>query len=409
MFNEFDSSSYFVDLLALSMVLLPIYLISPWAGAQRILLSLSGAYLLYFIAPRLLLFYFIFWSLTFLLQRLIVSGEQRKWGAVPFWLSLALIFFPMVAWKVIGDDFNILFNLLTHGLLNEISSRLSVIDYARDVIIPIGLSFASFRSVDLLVKSYLGMLPPLSYERVLFFGFFPTVQIVGPIIEYPEIFKACEKPKRASPEDIYHGLMRIALSIIKVFVIASLLQDSALIFRNYERIDTYKLWLYLFIYAWFFYINFSGYSDLALGISRLYGYKLKENFNFPFFKENIAEFWNSWHMSLSRFAQRNIFVPLGGYRAKTQYFATLATIMVIAMWHDLSRGVVLFGLYHGTGLILHRLFSQRYKARHTTNRFFLCGAKMVATHVFVVLSFPLLTLPLESALEFYLALFGQGL
>lgn len=408
MFSEFDSTSYFVNLLALSILLLPIYLIIPLATARRILLSLAGAYLLYFIAPRLLLFYIVFWTLVFFLQRLIAHGEQREWGGAPFWLSILLLFSPMVVWKLVGDDFIIAFNVITHGLLEGFSARLIAIDYARDILVPIGLSFASFRGIDLLVKSHLGQLPPLGYDRVIFYGFFPPVQIVGPIIEYTEVAGASEQLKRASSEDIYHGLMRISVGIIKVFVIATLLQDSELIFSAYESIETYKIWLYLFIYAWFFYINFSGYSDLAIGTSRLYGYELKENFSFPFFRKNVAEFWNNWHMSLSRFAQRNAFIPLGGYRVKTQYLATLGTIMVVALWHDISLGMVLFGLYHGAGLILHRLFSQRYCGRGEANHFLIHGAKIAFTHLFIVLSFPLLALPLERAATFYWALFGGG-
>lgn len=406
MFAEFDSTSYFIDLLALSIALLPVYAITPSATARRILLSLAGAYLLYFIAPRLLLFYLIFWTLTFFLQRLIAYGEQRKWGVALFWLSILLLFSPMGVWKLMGDDFSIAFNVLTNSLLEGISARLAAIDYARDIIIPIGLSFASFRGIDLLVKSHLGQLPPLSFDRVLFYGFFPPVQIVGPIIEYTEISEASEQPKGVSSEDIYHGLMRISVGMIKVFVIATLLQDSGLIFRSYESIDTYKVWLYMFVYAWFFYINFAGYSDLAIGTAKLYGYELKENFNFPFLRESIAEFWNSWHMSLSRFAQRNVFIPLGGYRVKTQYLATLCTIMVIALWHDLTLNMFIFGLYHGAGLILHRLFSQHFAGRGEANGVLIKSAKIAFTHLFVVLSFPLLVLPLERAAEFYWTLWG---
>lgn len=87
-----------------------------------------------------------------------------------------------------------------------------------------------------------------------------------------------------------------------------------MILEHYEGQNVLTLWLYLFAYTWYFYFNFSGFSDIAIGLSRIHGYKLKENFNNPFFARNVIEFWSGWHISLYRFARRNIFVPLGGYR-----------------------------------------------------------------------------------------------
>ena len=165
------------------------------------------------------------------------------------------------------------------------------------------------------------------------------------------------------------------------------------------------LWLNLFLYMWFFYLNFAGYSDLAIGTARLLGFRLKENFSWPYFRRNIAEFWNNWNMSLSRFAQRNAFVPLGGYRPRTQYVALFATIMVIALWHDISIAMVLFGCYHGFALIVHRFLQGRRADAPEPGPLGAWG-RIVATNLFVMLSFPLLVLPIGAALRFYAALIG---
>ena len=95
---------------------------------------------------------------------------------------------------------------------------------------------------------------------------------------------------------------------------------------------------------------------MAIGSARLLGFRLAPNFNNPYLKTNPQDFWNSWHMSLTRFAQRNVFVPMGGMRARTQYVAIVATMMVIALWHDLSIPLVIFGLYHSAGLVSHRVW-----------------------------------------------------
>jgi alginate O-acetyltransferase complex protein AlgI len=313
---------------------------------------------------------------------------------------------PMVVWKLWFNEFSITFNLWGNHAAGMLSTRLGEIDLARDIIIPIGFSFATFRAIDLLVKIYIGRYQRLPVDRLYFYGFFPSVQVVGPIIEYSEIAGQGENFETPSSDDLFQGVLRIAVGLLKVLVISSILQNNSAVFHNYNSMPVHMVWLGLFLYMWFFYLNFSGYSDLAIGTSRLFGFKLKENFNFPYFRSNISEFWNNWHMSLSRFAQRNAFVPLGGYRKKTQILAIFATIMVIALWHDISVGMLLFGAYHGAGLVTHRILADRKSNQVDKASTAWHWAMVLLTYVFVALSFPLLALPLNKAAPFYLALFG---
>ena len=257
------------------------------------------------------------------------------------------------------------------------------------------------------LKTFIGKFEALSFDRVLFYGFFPSVQMVGPIIEYEEVQTQGDHFQKPTAADMYVGSLRIFFGLIKVLIIAGVLQKSTVVFQTYETAPFYKIWIYLFIYSWYFYLNFSGYSDLAIGTSRLFGFKLKENFNYPYFRKNIADFWNNWHMSLSHFAQRNAFVPIGGYRKKTQFLAIYATIMVIALWHDVSLGMVIFGCYHGLGLIAHRIVADRAGKRMGPEQRVSAWSKIIGTYIFVTLSFPLLALPLEKASRFYLALLGM--
>lgn len=401
MFAEINSASFFVDLLALSIVLIPLTYFIKATIFRETVLTFSGAYLLYFIAPRLVLFYLVFWSIAFILQQIVARTNEHKFNTPIFWICLIMMLAPMVTWKLSYEEFTTLFNLISNDGIKVFSETIWKIDLARAIIIPIGLSFATFRGADLLIKSWLGKFEALPINKIFFYGFFPPVQAVGPIIEYEEIQKH-ETPKAS---DIYNGLMRIAFGLIKVLLLAAVLQKSAAIFQTYESANLIKIWGLFIIYTWFFYLNFSGFSDLAIGISRLYGYKLKENFCFPYFRRNIAEFWNNWHMSLSRFAQRNAFVPLGGYRKKTQYIATLGTIFVIALWHDISWGMVLFALYHGAGLIAHRYYSDK-RGKVENNNIAINWIKVFVTYFYVLLSFPLLVMPLDKAGSFYLSLVG---
>ena len=165
------------------------------------------------------------------------------------------------------------------------------------------------------------------------------------------------------------------------------------------------IWVELVMYTWFFYLNFSGYSDLAIGIARLFGFKLKPNFSRPFTRTNPQEFWNSWHMSLTRFAQRNVFVPMGGMRQRTQYLAIAATMMVIALWHDISLPLVVFGVYHTCGLIGARILNQIRPAAPDPS-ILLSTGKGLLLFVFVAASLPLLTLKFSELGRFYEALLG---
>lgn len=406
---NFDGATYYFDFIALSFVLLPALVVIRAPLYRRILFIFAGLYLLYMVAPRLMLFYMIYWIVVALFQHAIAAKYSHRVKTVFFWVMLLVTLSPMLIWKVWSDEVNIAFNILSNDFLSLVSQSVWEIDLARNIILPIGLSFATFRAVDLLVKTYVGRFKSISIDRILFYGFFPSVQVVGPIIEYEEIQKQCNSYVLPNADDVFQGLLRIAIGLLKVFVIASILQSSSGVFHAFGLMNLVSIWLSLIAFTWFFYLNFSGYSDLAIGLSRLYGFKLKENFNHPYFRTNIAEFWNNWHMSLSRFAQRNAFVPLGGYRGESQYLAVFATIMVIALWHDITWSMLVFGAYHGIGLIVHRFIANRSKVnikRKEELNIIVVGLKVLSTYLFVVISFPLLVLNINNATLFYLSLFG---
>jgi D-alanyl-lipoteichoic acid acyltransferase DltB (MBOAT superfamily) len=139
---------------------------------------------------------------------------------------------------------------------------------------------------------------------------------------------------------------------------------------------------------------------MAIGSARLLGFKLAPNFNNPYLKTNPQDFWNAWHMSLTRFAQRNVFVPMGGMRARTQYAAIVATMMVIALWHGLSIPLVIFGLYHSAGLVSHRVWVSRHPVPSPRPLLRRIGANVVFL-IYFLISLPLLELHLSQLGTFY--------
>lgn len=400
---DFDSFDYFEDLLALLIVLAPVFYVGRRPTLRCLLLGASGLYLVALIAPRLAAFYFVFWLLQFGLQRLVRRWPHEPTAWVGLTLSIVLTLAPMVTWKILPTDFIIEFNLVFNSLVDDTSSWFGAIDRARDIILPIGLSFATFRAVDVLVKIHLELADPLRPTRLFAFGFFPPVQVIGPVIEVHEVVPKLEESPPAEASKILSGSMLIALGMVKVFGIALLLEPSSIVLSPLAQGSTTDFWLELFRFALFFYFNFSGFSDIAVGAGLILGFELQPNFDNPYLKTNPQDFWNSWHMSLTKFCQRNVFVPLGGMRPGRQYPAIMATIMVIALWHDITLSLVVFGLYHGTGLVAHRMLSNR---RPPSESLAVRLFKIAAHYVYFSLSLPMLLLSLSDLPDFYANLFG---
>lgn len=400
-----DPFRYFSDLLVVMAVVVPLYHLMPWARARQALLALTGMYLLFLIAPRLLALYLLYWVLVYLLQLGATRWRDRAaswvWTAVLVVVALT----PMVLWKGWAEWAVVGFNVSMNGFVDWLSPWTGAIDRVRDLILPIGLSFATFRAVDQIVKVRLEILEPLTPLRQLAYGFFPTVLVIGPVIEYTEVSDGLDRRRRWDPEDTVSGLITITIGAVKVFVLAYLLRGSQSLFAlSTQTGSPLDYWLELIMFAWYFYFNFSGYSDMAIGAARIFGFRLAPNFNNPYLKTNPQDFWNSWHMSLTRFAQRNVFVPMGGMRARTQFVAIAATMMVIALWHDLSLSLVVFGLYHTAGLILHRIWVARHPVPRPRPRVRALGA-WAFFFVYYLLSLPLLMLEPAALADFYGRLF----
>ena len=399
---NFESFDYFENLLALSFVAVPIFYAVRSARARRLLLGFTGLYLITLIAPRLTIFYVAFWLVVFTLQHLVSRWpDESRWIALT--LSIIVLLAPMVIWKTSPTWFIVEFNLFFNDAVESTSAWFGAIDRVRDIILPIGLSFATFRAIDLLIKIHYELSPPLSPTTMFAFGFFPPVQVIGPVIEVTEVQTELGRAEPASFRGITEGIMLIGVGLAKVFVISYALEPARSVLNPNAFGSTAEFWIELFRFAFYFYFNFSGFSDIAIGAALLFGFRLKPNFNNPFVKTNPQAFWNSWHMSLSHFAQRNVFVPLGGMRKETQYPALMATIMAIALCHDLTIPLVFFGLYHGAGLVLHRMLADRRPPREGLA---LHVAKSGALFVFFCLSLPLLLMQLADLPGFYGNLIG---
>ncbi len=405
--KEYNTLAFFTNAFVLALAFVPLYYATRRRTFRALVLAGFGALLLFLIAPRVLLFYLLYWGAVTALQWTLARLPAGRSRLTLFWGAIGIALLPMVLWKLFPIAFHDLFNLIGHDFLFRACAPLGEFDATKSILVPIGLSFAAFRAVDLFAKTELELLGREPLPHIFAYAFFPSIQIIGPIAEYEEVGRALDAHAPLAWPDISAGIGRILLGLFKSYGLAFWLADSAQVFTHFDTMTPTAIWVDLFRFTWYFYLNFAGFSDLAIGTGRLFGVRLSENFNWPFFTRNIADFWSNWHISLTRLTRRYIFIGLGGSRPARQYLATCGTMMVIALWHDLTIAFVAFGLYHAAGLSIHRWFEQRRAGRDPAPAFW-AVPKIAGTYLFVTLSFPMLALPTPMILSFYGALIGVG-
>src|SRR5258708_27198796 len=227
--------------------------------------------------------------------------------------------------------------------------------------IPLGISFFTFEFVHYLVDVYRGDTPVRSIRDFGSFILFWPTMISGPIKRYQKFIPAmhhCIKNKSSS--DAMQGLIRIAIGLTKKWGADNL---TGLIDYAEPRLHEQPLalrWIFLIAIAARILLDFSGYSDMAIGYAKVMGITVPENFNWPYLARSPIEFWQRWHMSLSLWIRDYIYIPLGGNRlgVTRRVFNALAAMAICGLWHGPNWNFVVWGLYHGAGLTVATLFQR---------------------------------------------------
>ncbi len=229
------------------------------------------------------------------------------------------------------------------------------------VALPIGISFFTFQSLTYSVDVYRNVHKPLDKlsDYILYIMMFPQL-IAGPIVRFNWIADQITH-RRETHDDRLLGFYRFVIGLAKKVLIANVMGAEAdrIMALDIAGIDSTTAWLGILAYTFQIYFDFSGYSDMAIGIGRMIGFKFPENFNNPYISRSITEFWRRWHMTLGAWMRDYLYIPLGGSRVKTRrrlYFNLWFVFLVSGLWHGASWNFVLWGAYHGFFLILDRLF-----------------------------------------------------
>jgi len=229
-----------------------------------------------------------------------------------------------------------------------------------EVLLPIGISFYLFQAMSYVIDVYSGKVKVQKnfFKLALYISLFPAL-IAGPIIKYADLELQINSREHTAL-GFYYGIKRFIYGLAKKVLIANILGEAAdNIFENHPTaLGTNVAWIGVIFYALQIYYDFSGYSCMAIGLSRMFGFKIKENFNYPYISASITEFWKRWHISLTSWFREYVYYPLGGNRkgALRTYINIIIIFLVSGLWHGANYTFIIWGAFYAFFLVIERLF-----------------------------------------------------
>ena len=295
-----------------------------------------------------------------LLQRFLARSRKSRWLLA---CGIGGNFALLVVFKYLG---------FVAGTLNSMSGlELSV----PQMDLPLGISFFTFLQIAYLVDCYRGEVRNPGFAKyVLFVTFFPHL-IAGPLVHHSELIPQFRRKVSEIWENLFVGATIFFIGVFKKVVIArqaGIWADAVFDGAAAGDVPTlFASWIGVITFAFEIYFDFSAYSDMAIGLSRVFGIQLPVNFASPYKSSSIIEFWHRWHVTLSRFFREYLYIPLGGNRCgRARHYLNVMVVMLLAgLWHGADWKFVLWGGLHGTFLTVNHLWSSAWKASHWPNGF----------------------------------------
>jgi len=342
-----------------------------------------------FIYVFLPLFFVLYYLVGTRLKNYVILGASvffYAWGAPNFiFLVLASLVANFYIVKQLGSGSNrklfvVLSVIINIGLLAYFKYANFFIDNVNfliqqaglnpvkwaDVALPIGISFFTFQSLTYTIDVYRNVHKPLDKltDYLLYILMFPQL-IAGPIVRFNTVADdITDRKANETLENKLFGFYRFIIGLSKKILIANVLGEQ--VDRMYamptDQVDSGIAWLAIIAYSFQIYFDFSGYSDMAIGLGKMIGFRFPENFNNPYISQSISEFWRRWHITLGQFMKYYLYIPLGGNRVSTQrrlYFNLALVFILSGLWHGASWNFVIWGAWHGLFLVLDRLFLEK--------------------------------------------------
>ena len=273
-----------------------------------------------------------------------------------------------------------------------------------NVALPIGISFYTFQIISYMVDVYRGSANKQKniIKLATYVSMFPQL-IAGPILRYSDMEKQLDD-RRSDIDDIALGIRRFMVGLGKKVIIANSLGELCEMFKSSDEKTVVFFWIYAIANGLQIYFDFSGYSDMAIGIGRILGFKFVENFNYPYISKSITEFWRRWHISLGTWFRDYVYIPLGGNQvSQIKWFRNIVIVWVLTgFWHGASWNFMVWGLFFGLLLIIEK----KWLLRHLES-------SKVFSHIYLiiltVISFVIFqAVDMTEALEYIKSMFGMG-
>ena len=231
--------------------------------------------------------------------------------------------------------------------------------------LPIGISFYTFQTMSYTIDVYRGQVS--AQRNILDFATYVTLfpqLIAGPIVQYKTVAEELTN-RKVDLTEFSEGAFRFTVGMAKKVLLANQIGALWNNISQLERLSVGTAWLGAIAYSFQIYFDFSGYSDMAIGLGRMFGFHFLENFNFPYMSKTITEFWRRWHISLSSWFREYVYIPLGGNRKgmARQLFNIMVVWMLTGLWHGANWNFVLWGVYYGVLLMIEKLFLLKWLER----------------------------------------------
>ena len=284
--------------------------------------------------------------IDWLISRWMIKFDSKSERLVLMWTSIC-ISLSVLAYFQYANFFLWNWNQMVEGNFQPL-----------DIVLPVGISFYTFQSISYVVDVYKKRIEPTEtwLDYLFFLSFFPAL-VAGPIVRADKFIPQLENNRPATLENIYGGLWLIIIGIVKKAIIADYIsQYNDLIFSDPSTYTGVQAFMGVLGYTMQIYCDFSGYSDMAIGLALIMGFDLGLNFDSPYQSSNLTEFWRRWHISLSSWLRDYLYIPLGGNRKGTirTYVNNFLTMLIGGLWHGAAWKFVFWGAMHGVGLAVHK-------------------------------------------------------
>ena len=246
----------------------------------------------------------------------------------------------------------------TDFFIDNVNAVLKTQIPALNVIMPIGISFYTFQIISYILDVYFGKVKKQKNYLYLatYISMFPQL-IAGPIVRYSDINEQLAD-RTHSADKVAEGIKRFVVGLAKKVLIANQLGELCQIFQNSDEKTVAFYWLYALAASLHIYFDFSGYSDMAIGLGKFFGFEFPENFNYPYMSKSITEFWRRWHMSLGTWFRDYVYIPLGGNRVGKgkHIFNILVVWFLTGFWHGAQWNFILWGVYFAVLLVVEKFW-----------------------------------------------------